>query len=307
MICRNYGSIRFDLGKVRIDRGVERNIRRERVFEIDAQVLFDRIVDKFARVANTDGIKYRIVTSKLGISRVWQRPLTASGLGDRNARHDLERTLILDRIESRDLSVLDQKTRNISVVRQPLVKFVVKTVDVSRGVKSPHLAFAGRISKRFERDLDLDRPAPVLDHSLRFHDDIDRKIGSAALGENTILLNTERIKAEHIGTTLVVVGVEPHSDVVFAKYFVPLCHGRSDLVLFIPTFECDVEMLLVVHHVGLCRFGRGGVIAGVCLVEIFENRRCFPYLVVEPAVDRRAGTDLWYRDRPQFFGRDVDL
>src|SRR5215204_3617381 len=160
--------------------------------------------------------------------------------GERDAGHDLERPLVLDILKTCDLSVLDQKARDIPVVGQPLIKFIIKTVDIAGSVETPHLSLTGGVAQRLERDLYLDDPPPVFDHTLRFHYDVDRKISSVALGIDTILLNTVRIETKYVRTPLIVVRIKPDANVVFSEYIVPLRKGRADLVFLIPTFEGDV-------------------------------------------------------------------
>src|SRR3954451_18674314 len=113
--------------------------------------------------------------------------------------------LVFDLIEPRYLSMLYQKAGDVSIVGKPLIEFIVESIDISRGIEAPHLALPGRVPKRFERYLNFYRPSPFFDHALRFHHDVDREIRSLAFSVNTILLDTERIKTDHVSSTLIVI------------------------------------------------------------------------------------------------------
>ena len=76
-----------------------------RVFEVDPDVLLYRIVCKFSGILQADRIKDRIIDAKLGKAAIWDRPFSQTGFGNRNARHDLKRSLVFDLIKARDLAV----------------------------------------------------------------------------------------------------------------------------------------------------------------------------------------------------------
>src|SRR5439155_2653794 len=113
----------------------------------------------------------------------------------------------------------------------------------------------GRVAQRFKRYLYFDGPSPIFYYAFRFHHNIDREIGAVALGKYSVLLYAERVKSQDIGAALVVVGVEPNADIVFAENFITFRYRRPNLVLLVPTFERDVKVLFVIHHISFGWFG----------------------------------------------------
>ncbi len=120
-------------------------------------------------------------------------------------------------------------------------------------MNSPQLALAGFIAKRLERNGDFHGPAITGDHSLRLHHDIHAEVCARAFGHDPILLNAERVPAQHVGAALIVEGIQKHTHVIVAENFVAFRDCRAHLARFVVTMKRKVKKLRIVSDKG---FGR---------------------------------------------------
>ena len=88
LICRHDRRVSFDFSKIRVVGGIESDVRRDRVFQINADVLFEILIDKSA-------------------VRIFTRRKTPPAFGNGDARHDFQSALVFDFVESAELAVFD--------------------------------------------------------------------------------------------------------------------------------------------------------------------------------------------------------
>src|SRR5205807_8703140 len=181
---------------------------------------------------------------------------------------------------------------------------VIEAIDVAPHVKAPELAFAGFVTQRLKRNCDLQRPAVTGQLALGFHNDIDAEIRAAAFGKNAVLLHTKRVKAQHVGLTLIIKGIEKQPDVVFPKHIVPLGHSRPALAGIVVGLKAEIKKLRVIADEDFGWFRWSNIVAGISLVEVPQDHRRLPDFIIKLAVDDRRFLEARNPYRLGFLGRN---
>ena len=113
------------------------------------------------------------------------------------------------------------------------LELAVEALNAPEEVRAPKLAFAGFITKRFERNRNLDDVTVFIDCALRFEQQVHTEVFAATFSENSVSLDSERIKKYFKCPPLVVKSVEIETDVVVLENVVALGHRRTNLVWLI--------------------------------------------------------------------------
>ncbi len=200
---------------------------------------------------------------------VGARPVHAP-VGHAERRHDVEPEPLLEPFEA-DGRPGDARV-HLPVARHPAYRLVV-ALDRALEVDAPGLA--ARIERdRLEGDPHLGRPAGGVDR----HPGVPRRI-EVALQIRRVLIegfpaHAVRVDLESVAAAAVEVRVEYDREAVLAAEPSALAqHLRGDRVrAAVPQPRGDVERLVRVEETDLGRLGRLGILDGLELVEVFDER-----------------------------------
>src|SRR5215208_3251630 len=193
------------------------------------------------------------------------------------------------------MSRLREPTALVAIHGNPHVERIVQTLGAWPDMYSPQLVFARNIAQRLERDRDFDRVAIARDHSFRLHDQIEAEVFTLSFSPNAVGLHAEWIEVKLVSSPLIVESVKENADVIVVKDVVALRDVCAHLGGIVETMKCDVEKTWVVAQPDFGAILRDEIVAGLHLVEGFEDGCGLPNLVVKLAVDRGwRGEKGWF-------------
>ena len=295
LIHVDLGQIRLDLRKVRIDRKVGGQIRRDAVLQVESR-LRHVVLDERSR----------------GVER--------SGAQGGHRRQDLQVAAGREIRQPFQYSHLGQELRDVPGKRRPDDRLVL-ALDGARNLETPAVGLAlvhCRVPQALERNRHLRRPAVVRRRAGR---DEERIPGDVAFGnaarrrsrraaaprpygpalspvaqagrvQNGVPLHAEAVHRELVRALPVAERVEEQRDGVVLRDLVAIrAVGPHEAGIGVARTDADVEVLAVVGDVHLGRLAGGGPLDRRRLHEGGEPGRAAPGFVVEQPVDDRRLLD----------------
>ncbi len=267
LIDRDLRDVGLDLGKIRIDGGVDGIGGCWRPLHIEALARAQRLVgERRAEVA------------------LRQRGLLRGdiGSGDQVPRFRQARQAD-DRMRVADEAIRPARNRRTMEGVSEIARIVPPDEDV------PGLGIRFRITERRERDPEFGTPACRVDLRGGVIEEIGREVFVAVgVVEDSVALDAARTDAELQGRSFVISRVEKDGDVVVrAEDVVALDVRGADLLrLRVIASNADVEILVVIGQVGDGLHFRRRAVARRILVEAVDRSCVAPSRIVQAAVDR---------------------
>ncbi len=264
----------LDLGKVGIDRGVERHRRRRRPAHVEAGL--DRGVPALPGFAG-------------GVAGL--------RAAHRQRRHDLEVAALVRAGEAVVLAPFALEAVGFArhAAAGQLVALVARPVAEQRDAPAL-LAAAGGEAQGGERDAELDVVAFRRDAARALPQAIPARIllvAAVALVADDVALHAERVRHQLVAAAVVVEGVEEDADPVVVEHRVAVAQvGADPRRVRIGRVERHVQRVGGVADADGGLHRRRDVVAGLDLVGDLLDERALPGRVVELAVDHDAVRQL---------------
>jgi hypothetical protein len=275
LVRGHHGRVRLHLREVRVERHVQRGVRRE------------------AQLRRQPGIHVEGAVHEALRTRA---ALPASGARRHQARDDLQRTLGGEVVEARDVPGLGQETRLPAHQRPPGVLLVVQPLDASQHVHAPAAPVPGFVAQGAEGHRDLDRVALAGQQTLRLHDHVHAVVRLAALRPDAVLLDAQRVEGQQVGAAPVVERVQEDTHVVVVQHRVARRDAGAYAAPLVRRPHADVQGAPVVPETHLGRVRRRRVVARLRLHERRQAGALAPRRFREEPVDRRSRSEAGHAD-----------